>query len=49
MKTKQFIEYQKVENAFNKTIVSKSEWVTDIYKKEDERWLCVLTHLTPVF
>lgn len=24
------------------------EWVTDIYKKENEEWLCVLTHLTPV-
>jgi ketosteroid isomerase-like protein len=24
------------------------EWVTDVYKKEDGKWLCVLTHLTPV-
>ncbi len=24
------------------------EWITDIYKKENGRWLCVLTHLTPV-
>lgn len=24
------------------------EWITDIYKKENEKWLCVLTHLTPV-
>jgi ketosteroid isomerase-like protein len=24
------------------------EWVTDVYKKQDENWLCVLTHLTPV-
>jgi ketosteroid isomerase-like protein len=24
------------------------EWITDIYKKENETWLCVLTHLTPV-
>lgn len=23
------------------------EWVTDVYKKENEKWLCVLTHLTP--
>lgn len=23
------------------------EWVTDIYKKEGNRWLCVLTHLVP--
>jgi ketosteroid isomerase-like protein len=24
------------------------EWITDVYKKENETWLCVLTHLTPV-
>jgi ketosteroid isomerase-like protein len=24
------------------------EWVTDVYKRENEEWLCVLTHLTPV-
>lgn len=24
------------------------EWITDVYKKEHENWLCVLTHLTPV-
>ena len=24
------------------------EWITDVYKKENGRWLCVLTHLTPV-
>lgn len=24
------------------------EWVTDVYKKEGDKWLCVLTHLTPV-
>lgn len=24
------------------------EWITDIYKKENEQWLCVMTHLTPV-
>lgn len=24
------------------------EWITDVYKKETDRWLCVLTHLTPV-
>ena len=24
------------------------EWITDVYKKEDDKWLCVLTHLTPV-
>lgn len=24
------------------------EWVTDIYKRENDKWLCVLTHLTPV-
>lgn len=24
------------------------EWITDVYKNENEKWLCVLTHLTPV-
>lgn len=24
------------------------EWITDVYKREGENWLCVLTHLTPV-
>lgn len=24
------------------------EWITDVYKKESDQWLCVLTHLTPV-
>ena len=24
------------------------EWITDVYKKEADKWLCVLTHLTPV-
>jgi ketosteroid isomerase-like protein len=24
------------------------EWITDVYKKQNEGWLCVLTHLTPV-
>jgi ketosteroid isomerase-like protein len=24
------------------------EWITDVYKNEDGKWLCVLTHLTPV-
>lgn len=24
------------------------EWITDVYKKEGDKWLCVLTHLTPV-
>ncbi len=24
------------------------EWITDVYKKENDQWLCVLTHLTPV-
>lgn len=24
------------------------EWITDIYKKENGQWLCVMTHLTPV-
>jgi ketosteroid isomerase-like protein len=24
------------------------EWISDVYKKENDKWLCVLTHLTPV-
>ena len=24
------------------------EWITDAYKKENDKWICVLTHLTPV-
>jgi len=28
--------------------ISADEWVTDVYRKIDGRWLCVLTQLTPV-
>ena len=28
--------------------IKADEWVTDIYKRENDKWLCVLTHLTPV-
>lgn len=28
--------------------ISADEWVTDIYVRTDGRWICVLTHLTPV-
>lgn len=24
------------------------EWVTDVYKKVNENWRCILTHLTPI-
>jgi ketosteroid isomerase-like protein len=24
------------------------EWITDVYKKDNDNWFCVLTHLTPV-
>lgn len=27
--------------------ISADEWVTDVYRKIDGRWLCALTHLTP--
>lgn len=27
--------------------ISADEWVTDIYVKTGDRWVCVLTHLTP--
>ena len=28
--------------------IDADEWVTDVYKKENDKWLCVLTHITPV-
>lgn len=28
--------------------IEADEWITDVYKNENEKWLCVLTHLTPV-
>lgn len=28
--------------------IQADEWVTDVYKKENDQWVCVLTHLTPV-
>ncbi len=28
--------------------LSADEWITDVYRRVDGRWLCVLTHLTPV-
>jgi ketosteroid isomerase-like protein len=28
--------------------ISADEWVTDVYRRLDGRWLCALTHLTPV-
>jgi len=27
--------------------ISADEWITDIYRRVDGRWLCELTHLTP--
>jgi len=27
--------------------ISADEWITDLYRRIDGRWLCVLTHLTP--
>lgn len=28
--------------------ISADEWVTDVYQRVGGRWLCTLTHLTPV-
>jgi ketosteroid isomerase-like protein len=28
--------------------IRADEWVTDVYRKVNGQWLCVLTHLTPV-
>lgn len=33
---------------FNGQPIQADEWVTDVYKKENDKWICVLTHLTPV-
>lgn len=27
--------------------ISADEWVTDVYVKSGNRWICILTHLTP--
>lgn len=27
--------------------ISADEWVTDVYVRNGDRWICVLTHLTP--
>jgi ketosteroid isomerase-like protein len=28
--------------------ISADEWITDVYRRADGDWRCVLTHLTPV-
>lgn len=28
--------------------IAADEWITDVYRRVDGRWLCLLTHLTPV-
>ena len=28
--------------------ISADEWITDVFQRVNDRWLCVLTHLTPV-
>ncbi|MGY4399045.1 ketosteroid isomerase-like protein [Sphingomonas sp. UYAg733] len=33
--------------AFDGKSISADEWITDIYRRDGDRWLCVLTHLTP--
>lgn len=27
--------------------IKADEWITDIYRKENDKWVCVFTHLTP--
>ena len=34
--------------SFRGAPISADEWVTDVYRRIEGRWLCVLTHLTPV-
>ncbi len=33
---------------FNAQAFEMDEWVTDIYENKNDKWICVLTHLTPV-
>lgn len=33
---------------FHGAAISADEWVTDVYVKIGNRWICTLTHLTPV-
>jgi ketosteroid isomerase-like protein len=28
--------------------IKADEWITDVFKKEKDKWVCTLTHLTPV-
>lgn len=34
--------------SFNAQPFELDEWVTDVYQKKNDKWLCVLTHLTPI-
>ena len=27
--------------------IAADEWITDVYQRRGDRWLCVMTHLTP--
>jgi ketosteroid isomerase-like protein len=33
---------------FRGQAIAADEWITDVYRQVNGRWLCVLTHLTPV-
>lgn len=33
--------------AFKGQPIAADEWITDVYRRVDGRWLCALTHLTP--
>lgn len=33
--------------AFKGQPIAADEWITDVYRKVEGRWICVLTHLTP--
>lgn len=32
---------------FKGSPITADEWITDVYHRRNDRWLCVLTHLTP--
>lgn len=34
---------------FRSDPIEADEWITDIYRRVDGKWLCELTHLTPAY
>ncbi len=38
----------KNEGIYNNTAYSAEQWVTNVFERHDEKWLCVMTQETPV-